>query len=81
MVSCSSMIAHLSEYMDGDATPELCLTIEHHLRGCRRCSAVYNSTRKLLIIAGDERIFELPAGFSVRLHRFLDHAMISGLPT
>lgn len=79
MVSCRSIVAHLSEYMDGDASPELCLAIEHHLRGCRQCSAVYDSTRKLLIIAVDERIFELPAGFSARLHRFLDRAIASGL--
>lgn len=78
MVRCKTIIAHLSEYVDAEASPELCHTIEHHLRGCRRCSAVYDSTRKMLVIAGDERIFELPAGFSVRLHRFLDHAIVDG---
>jgi len=46
--------------------------IERHLRSCRRCSAVYDSTRKMLVITGDERVFEIPAGFSERLHSFLD---------
>lgn len=72
MVSCKTIIANLSEYLDGDAAPEMRQKIERHLRGCRRCSAVYDSTRKMLVITGDERVFEIPAGFSERLHSFLD---------
>ena len=72
MVSCKTIVAHLSEYVDGDATVEMRQKIERHLRGCRRCSAVYDSTRKMLVITGDERVFEVPTGFSDRLHAFLD---------
>jgi len=79
MVRCETIIDYLSDYVDGEASPELCHTIEHHLRGCRRCNAVYDSTRKLLVITGDERIFDLPTGFSARLHRFLDRTMLGGL--
>lgn len=79
MVRCKTIIDHLSEYVDGEASPELRDTIERHLLGCRRCNAVYDSTRKLLVITADERIFELPAGFSARLHRFLDRAICDGL--
>ena len=46
--------------------------IEKHLRRCHRCTAVHDSTRKMLVITGDERIFEVPAGFSERLHGFLN---------
>ena len=60
MVSCKTIVAHLSEYVDGDATAEMRQKIERHLRGCRRCSAVYDSTRKMLVITGDERVFEVP---------------------
>jgi predicted anti-sigma-YlaC factor YlaD len=72
MVSCKTIVAHLSEYVDGDATLEMRQKIERHLRGCRRCSAVYDSTRKMLVITGDERVFEIPTGFSERLHGFLN---------
>ncbi len=72
MVSCKTIIANLSEYLDGNAEPEMRQKIERHLRSCRRCSAVYDSTRKMLVITGDERVFEIPAGFSERLHSFLD---------
>jgi predicted anti-sigma-YlaC factor YlaD len=72
MVSCKTVIANLTNYLDGDVAPEMRQKIEKHLRGCHRCTAVYDSTRKMLVITGDERIFEIPAGFSERLHAFLD---------
>ncbi|MGC8536811.1 MAG: anti-sigma factor family protein [Rhizomicrobium sp.] len=78
MVRCKTIISHLSEYVDGEASPELCRTIEQHLRRCRKCCAVYDSTRKMLVITGDERVFEVPAGFSSRLHRFLDKTILEG---
>lgn len=81
MVSCKTIIAHLSEYMDGETSPELRQTIERHLRGCHRCSAVYDSTRKMLVITGDERVFEVPTGFGDRLHRFLDEVVLEKPPS
>jgi anti-sigma factor RsiW len=77
MVSCKTIIANLSEYLDGNTPPEMRQKIERHLRGCHRCSAVYDSTRKMLLITGDERILEVPAGFSDRLHSFLEEVISS----
>lgn len=78
MVSCKTIIAHLSEYMDGETTSEMRQVIERHLRGCHRCRAVYDSTRKMLVITGDSRVFEIPAGYSDRLHRFIDVILREG---
>ncbi len=75
MVSCKTIIANLSSYLDGEAAPEMRQKIEKHLRRCHRCTAVYDSTRKMLVITGDERMFEIPAGFSERLHTFLDSSL------
>ena len=72
MVSCKTVVANLTNYLDGDVAPEMRQKIEKHLRRCHRCTAVYDSTRKMLVITGDERVFEIPAGFSDRLHGFLD---------
>ena len=74
MVSCKTVIANLSAYLDGDATLEMRQKIEKHLRRCYRCTAVYDSTRKLPVITGDERVFGGPAGFSERLHALLEKA-------
>jgi len=78
MVSCKAIVANLSAYLDGEFTPEMRQKIEKHLRGCHRCTAVYDSTRKMLMITGDERVFEIPAGFSDRLHSFLDRTISKG---
>lgn len=80
MVGCKTIIAQLSAYLDGEATPEMRQVIERHLRGCHRCRAVYDSTRKMLVITGDDRVFEIPAGYGDRLHRFLDEIIRSGPP-
>jgi predicted anti-sigma-YlaC factor YlaD len=78
MVSCKTVIANLTNYLDGDIAREMRQKIEKHLRHCHRCTAVYDSTRKMLVITGDERVFEIPAGYSDRLHRFLDKAISKG---
>ncbi len=67
MISCEHVIHELSSYIDGDSDPELRQAIERHLRGCRRCSVVLDSTRKLLLIYGDEDVLEVPAGYFERL--------------
>jgi anti-sigma factor RsiW len=78
MVTCKTVIANLSNYLDGEVAPDMRAKIEKHLRGCRRCSAVYDSTRKMRVITGDELVFEVPAGYSERLHAFLDKAIAEG---
>ncbi len=71
MVTCAQVLKELSNYIDDDVHPQLRAEIENHLRGCRRCSILLDSTRKTLRIVGDERVFEVPLGYSERLHRFL----------
>ncbi len=44
---------------------------------CCRIFSVLRRTRKLLVITGDERIFELPTGFSERLHGLLSEVLPS----
>lgn len=71
MVTCAQVLKELSNYIDEDVDPQLRAEIEKHLRGCRRCSVLLDSTRKTLRIVGDDRVFEVPADYSERLHRFL----------
>jgi anti-sigma factor RsiW len=71
MVSCKKVIAELSSFLDESVDPKLRAEIEAHLRRCVRCSTLLDSTRKMLIITGDERTFEVPIGYSDRLHRYL----------
>jgi hypothetical protein len=38
------------------------------LEHCEICSATLDSTRNILILTADDRVFELPISFSNRLH-------------
>ncbi len=72
MVTCEQVRKELSNFLDGDVDARLRAEIEEHLRQCHRCTVLVNSTKKLLYIVGDDRVFEFPVGYSERLHRFLD---------
>jgi hypothetical protein len=52
--------------------------LQKHLDHCEICSAILDSTRNILILTADERVFELPLGFSERLHARLEDE-INGL--
>lgn len=64
-ISCRHATRQLSGYIDGQLTPELRAKIDEHLHLCDRCSIVLDTTRKLLYVAGDEKVFELPFESSV----------------
>ncbi len=68
MVSCRHVLAELSNYLDNEVAPELRQEIEQHLRGCRRCSVVFDSVKKVLFIFSDEGVLEVPPDYSERLH-------------
>lgn len=72
MVSCEDVLNELSNFIDDDIDPTLKVEIENHLKNCRRCSVLHDSLRKVLVVVGDERTFEIPVGFSERLHAFID---------
>ena len=75
MVSCEHVLNELSNFIDGDIDPSLKKEIENHLKTCRRCSLLHDTLRKVLIVVGDERAFEIPLGYSERLHAFIDRQL------
>jgi hypothetical protein len=44
---------------------------------CRRRSVLYDWLRKVVIVVAAERTFELPAGYSERLHNFIDQHLLA----
>jgi anti-sigma factor RsiW len=71
-IDCKHVWQYISAYIDGDVDAALRADIEKHLETCEICSAVLDSTRNVVVLVGDDRVFELPAGFSVRLHARLN---------
>ena len=76
-IDCKHVWQYISAYIDNDVDPELRDRIERHLETCEICSAVLDSTRNVIVLVADDRVFELPAGFSERLHERLDKEFLS----
>jgi len=75
VVSCEEVRREISNYLEGEVDASLRAAMEEHLRGCKHCTAVLDGTRNLIQLYGDERMFEVPLGFSHRLHRRLEENM------
>jgi len=74
-IDCEHVWEHISAYIDSDVDEKLRAEIEKHLETCEICSAVLDSTRNIVVLVADGRVFELPAGFSHRLHARLDSVL------
>ena len=74
-IDCKHVWDHISAYIDGEVDAALRAEIDRHLETCEICSAVLDSTRNVVVLIADNRAFELPAGFSNRLHGRLDREL------
>lgn len=72
VLNCKHIWNYLSEYLDATLTDEMRQEVQRHLDHCEICSAVLDSTRNIIILTADQRVFELPTRFSERLHTRLD---------
>ena|SRR5215469_9567959 len=70
-IDCQHVRRELSNYLEGDLTPELRLQIDNHLAGCSHCTAVHDGMRNVVQLLGDDRLIEVPEGFGKRLYQRL----------
>ena len=74
-IDCKHVWQYISAYIEGDVEAALRAEIDRHLETCEICSAVLDSTRNVVVLMADDRIFELPVGFSQRLHERIDREL------
>lgn len=79
-LNCRHVWDHISEYIDHTLDPEVRAEVERHLATCEICSAILDSTRNIIVLVADDRVFELPLDFSKRLHARLDVVLRSEDP-
>jgi anti-sigma factor RsiW len=77
VIACKHVWNYISDYLDGTLSSEIRDTVQKHLARCEICSAVLDSTRNIIILTADDRIFELPVGVSERLHARLNSELPS----
>jgi len=82
VVTCEHVWREISDYLEGEVSPEMRAAMEAHFKDCKHCQAVLDGTRNVLTLYGDDRAmeFELPAGFDQRLKRRLAQEVAAGKP-
>jgi MEDS: MEthanogen/methylotroph, DcmR Sensory domain/Putative zinc-finger len=70
-LACAEVLRELSNYIDDAVAPGLRRNMEAHFRTCESCSATLESTRTVVHALGDERLIDVPKGYSERLHEKL----------
>jgi uncharacterized C2H2 Zn-finger protein len=75
MVNCEQVWREISNYVDGDVDAGLRLEMEEHFKKCPRCASVLAGTQNVVKLYGDDRMLEVPAGFSLRLEKRIERSL------
>ena len=80
VLNCRHVWGHISDYIEDTLDPTVRADVERHLATCEISSAVLDSTRNVIILMADDRVFELPVDYSKRLHARLDIVLANEAP-
>ena len=70
--NCRHLLGDLSDYLDGQASAELCAEIERHLTACDDCRVVIDTLAKTIDLYRDLPQPALSAGARRRLYQSLN---------
>ncbi len=71
VMTCEHVWREISTYVDGEVDAASRAAMEEHIRECSRCRSVLEGTRNVVRLYSDERMLEVPLGFSRRLEKRL----------
>jgi hypothetical protein len=71
VVNCEQVWREVSNYLEGEVDPTLRSAMDEHFRTCARCKSVMAGTRNVVTLYGNERMLDVPSGFSRRLEKRL----------
>jgi predicted anti-sigma-YlaC factor YlaD len=70
---CQRLIGELSNLIEGTISPELCAELEAHLKECKNCRIVVDTTKKTIeLYHRDEASVEVPEVMREKLWKRLD---------
>ena len=73
MFHCQDVLQELANYLDDDCAQAVRREIEEHLRHCRPCQVMLDTTRKTIRIVAGSKAFELPASLSEKVMERISH--------
>jgi anti-sigma factor (TIGR02949 family) len=72
-LDCANLLGSLSDYIDGELSPELCRELEKHLAGCQDCRVVLNTTQRTIdLVRSPEAAPPVPDDVRARLFQRLN---------
>jgi hypothetical protein len=78
VVNCEQVWREISDYIEGEVDPGRREAMQEHVRSCKRCTSVLEGTRNVIALYGDERMLEVPVGFSRRLEKRIAQSARAG---
>lgn len=67
-MNCTDFLSQLTDYFDGQISPELLEEVRAHLAGCSHCEVVLNTTRQTIEVYRGNEIYEISDDLRERLH-------------
>ena len=71
-VHCEEALCVLSDYVDGELSPDLCAENERHMAECGNCRIMVDTLRKTVILYREMGHEEVPADAKTRLYAVLN---------
>jgi len=68
-ISCVEVWREISNYLEGEISPEMRERMESHFKNCAHCTAVLDGTRNVVGLVGDGKVYQMPEGFNKRLYK------------
>jgi anti-sigma factor RsiW len=67
-MNCTDFLSQLTDYFDGQISPELLEEVRAHLAGCSHCEVVLNTTRRTIEVYRDNEIYDISDELQEKLH-------------
>jgi hypothetical protein len=76
-ISCGEVFRALGGYLEHDIDTALRRRMQEHFKKCNHCRALLDGSNNVIQLIGDDRAFDVPAGFGSRLYCKLDQHLAS----
>lgn len=73
-MDCETLLAYLSDYIDHNLSEELSQAAQDHLRTCKNCHVVLDSTQRTILLARHHSQIVIPAERRQHLFEQIQHA-------
>lgn len=67
-MTCTDFLSKLTDYFDGQISPDLLDEVREHSAACHHCEVVLDTTRKTIEVYRDNELYTLSTEFQQRLH-------------